>query len=128
MKQILAKCLIMLAFDLSVSAASQAPLPWIRISEDRTHFVRGESAERFVAWGVNYDHDDAGRLLEDYWESEWGRVEEDFAEMKALGANVVRIHLQVGRFMAGADRPDAGALARLGRLVKLAEDVGLYLD
>jgi len=22
-------------------------------------------------WGFNYDRDDAGRLLEDYWEKEW---------------------------------------------------------
>ena len=35
-------------------------------------------------WGVNYDHDDAGRLLEDYWADEWPTVVEDFREIKAL--------------------------------------------
>jgi hypothetical protein len=79
-------------------------------------------------WGFNYDRDDAGRLLEDYWADEWGTVADDFREMRALGANVVRIHLQVGRFMTGPDQPNAANLQRLGRLVQLAEQTGLYLD
>src|SRR5882724_11602053 len=67
-------------------------LGWIRPSPDQTHFVRASTGERFVMWGFNYDHDDAGRLLEDYWADEWDTVAEDFREMKALGGNVVRIH------------------------------------
>ena len=108
---------------------SAAGMGWVRVSEDKVGFVCGEGGgERFVVWGINYDHDDPGRLLEDYWVSEWPRVEEDFAEIKALGANVVRIHLQVGRFMKAAGEPNAEALAQLRRLVQLAERAGLYLD
>ena len=82
-----------------------------------------------MIWGFNYDHDDSGRLLEDYWRDEWATVADDFREMKALGANVVRVHLQLGRFMKAADRPDEENLARrLSRLVRLAEETGLYLD
>ena len=100
----------------------------IRVSDDKTHFVRGAAGERIEMWGFNYDRDDAGRLLEDYWATEWETVVEDFREMKALGANVVRVHLQLGRFMKGADEPDAENLDRLSRLVRLAEETGLYLD
>ncbi len=109
---------------------AQAPpgLGRVRPSRDGAHFVREGGEGRFVAWGFNYDHDDAGRLLEDYWEREWGTVAEDFREMKALGANVVRIHLQLGRFMKDAERPDEGNLGRLAALVRLAEATGLYLD
>jgi hypothetical protein len=77
---------------------------------------------------VNYDHDETGRLLEDYWETEWPKVEEDFAEIKALGANVVRIHLQTGKFMDAADKPRQASLDRLGKLLELAEKNELYLD
>jgi hypothetical protein len=77
---------------------------------------------------VNYDHDDPGRLLEDYWETEWKTVVEDFQEIKALGANVVRVHLQLPKFMDAADRPNEKNLARLAGLLKLAEETGLYLD
>ena len=86
------------------------------------------SGRRFTPWGFNYDHDEKGRLIEDYWETEWPRIEQDFREMKALGANVVRVHLQLGKFMMGADRPDERSLVRLGRLLDLAERLGLYLD
>jgi hypothetical protein len=115
---------------LAVLAAPAPPekLARIRPSPDGTHFVREGTDQTFVVWGVNYDRDDAGRLLEDYWETEWETVAGDFREIKALGANVVRVHLQVGRFMKEADTPDDANLARLARLVKLAEETGLYLD
>ena len=86
------------------------------------------TGEPFVPWGFNYDHDSAGRLLEDYWEREWGAVEEDFREMRELGANVVRIHLQFGRFMRDPETPRPAALSRLRRLLELAERERLYLD
>lgn len=110
----------------SVDRGSRA-LGWIRPSADRTHFVGAESDARFVVWGVNYDHDASGRLIEDYWRDEWRSVVEDFGEIRDLGANVVRIHLQLGRFMTDARRADPGQLERLARLVDLAETTGLYL-
>ena len=48
--------------------------------------------------------------------------------MKKLGANVVRIHLQVGKFMDAADKPNEKAMDRLTKLVSLAEKERLYLD
>lgn len=101
---------------------------WIAVSDDQTGFVSRPSGRPFVPWGMNYDHDESGRLLEDYWETEWSKVREDFGEMKALGANVTRIHLQLGRFMRGPNEPDPVALARLDRLVSLAEETGIYVD
>ena len=108
--------------------ATDAKLGLIHLSEDGTQFVCAESGSRFIAWGFNYDHDDSGRLLEDYWQKEWSTVVEDFNEMKDLGANLVRVHLQLAKFMEAADRPNEEALKQLGRLVELAETTGLYLD
>lgn len=120
----------LLASGQSIAAdEGKAPaLPRIKVSDDKAHFVREGSGEPFVLWGVNYDRDDSGRLLEDYWEKEWETVAEDFREIKALNANVVRIHLQLARFMKDAETPDEANLARLGKLAKLAEEAGLYLD
>ena len=100
----------------------------VRPSNDGTHFIRGGARERFTVWGFNYDRDDAGRLLEDYWENEWSAVVQDFHEMKELGANTVRIHLQLARFMKSREDPDAANLARLKKLLTLAGKTGLYLD
>jgi hypothetical protein len=100
---------------------------WISVNHQSHGFI-SSSGKRFVPWGFNYDRDHKMRLLEDYWDTEWQTVTEDFREMKALGANVVRIHLQFARFMDGAGRPNSRALQRLGRLLRLAENTGLYLD
>jgi hypothetical protein len=103
-------------------------MQFVRVADGRDSFVLAGSGKPFVPWGFNYDHDEAGRLIEDYWDKEWPKVEEDFAEMRSLGANVVRIHIQLGKFMEAADKPNEQSLARLGKLLQLAEKEGLYID
>lgn len=110
------------------AAAPAQELEWIRVSPDRTHFIGATTGQDFTIWGVNYDHDEQGRLIEDYWDREWAKVTEDFAEIKALGVNVVRVHLQLAKFMKTAEQPQAANLARLSELLRLAERTGLYLD
>jgi hypothetical protein len=103
-------------------------LPRVRVSGDTRGFALDPSGLAFVPRDFNYDRDFRSRLLEDYWETEWPTVEAHFAQMKKLGANVVRVHLQLGKFMVGPDEPDEKALGRLDNLVGLAERLGLYLD
>jgi len=98
------------------------------VSEDGRGFLQEDFNRPFVPWGFNYDHDRDGALLEDYWDTRWAEIAGDFQEMKELGANVVRVHLQFGRFMDGPERPNRHSLVQLGRLVELAEETGLYLD
>ena len=112
----------------SVTPARAADLPSVRVSADQRGFELAPGGQRFTPWGFNYDHDETGRLIEDYWLTEWPKVEEDFREMKSLGANVVRIHLQFGKFVPKQNAPDEISLKQLERLVKLAEQVGIYLD
>ena len=103
-------------------------MPWVAVGKDKKTFVLDPSGKKFIPWGFNYDHDEQGRLLEDYWDSEWARVEQNFREMKGLGANVVRIHLQLGKFLEAPDKPNEKALGRLAKLLALAEKERLYLD
>jgi len=125
-----------LALAALLLPACAAPAPpqtgrgdmWIIPGKDGTGFVHARSGKRFIAWGFNYDHDDAGRLLEDYWQGEWPVVVEDFEEMKELGANTVRIHLQFAKFVKAPGVLNEASLERLARLVKLAEEIGLHLD
>lgn len=120
--------LALCAIPLGSAGEEGTGLERIILSPDGERFVRAASGEPFVPWGVNYDHDAEGRLLEDYWETEWNTVVGDFREIRNLGANVVRVHLQLGRFMDGPERPNAAALTRLARLVELAEKERLYLN
>lgn len=119
---------VAVACVLSFNRSIAQELEWIRVSKDGSHFVRFASGQIFRPMGFNYDHDEQGRLLEDYWHTEWPKVEADFAEMKALGANVVRIHIQFGRFMESPDSARKSELEQLAKLVQLAESTGLYLD
>jgi len=109
---------------MSCSAAQE----FIRVGKDKKSFVFAKSGEEFTPWGFNYDHDRNNRLLEYYWKTEWDSVVGDLQEMKALGANTVRIHLQVSRFMISHTQVNEESLEQLTRLVALAEKTGLYLD
>ncbi|HEY2251502.1 MAG TPA: cellulase family glycosylhydrolase, partial [Planctomycetaceae bacterium] len=124
-------CVTILAAEKPLHAAD---MPWVVVSQDKTGFVLEPGGAAFRPCGFNYDHDVSGRLLEDYWDAEWPMVETHFAQMKKLGANVVRIHLQFGKFIEGPNPPDGAArpnrksLERLAALVALAEKQRLYLD
>jgi hypothetical protein len=104
-------------------------MPRVRVSDDGKTFVLAGSDKRFVPWGFNY-LGQYERLAEDDWDTPagWKRIETDFLEMKKLGANVARWHLQFETFMAAPDRPRAESLARLKKLLELARESGLYLD
>lgn len=113
---------------LIASTASSAEMERVKISADGQAFVLSPSEAPFTPWGFNYDRDSSSKLLEDYWHDEWPRVVEDFGEMKQLGANVVRVHLQFARFMDSPDEPNEKNLAQLEKLLQLAEKTGVYLD
>ncbi|MFO1077233.1 MAG: cellulase family glycosylhydrolase [Planctomycetota bacterium] len=108
---------------------SPTPSPLLErivVAADSCGFVTARSRRPFRPWGMNYGNH--GRLLEDYWIDEWPAVEGDLRELRALGANVVRVHLQVGRFLRGPETPDSTALERLARFVHAAAAVGLRVD
>ncbi len=117
---------LVVAAALACPAGSARAMEPVRLSEDGKRLEVGGA--EFRPWGFNYDRDYRARLIEEYWDAEWGTVVDDFREMKALGANVVRVHLQVAAMMDGPDKGNERNLKKLADLVKLAEDVGLYLD
>jgi Cellulase (glycosyl hydrolase family 5) len=120
--------LLSLASSQAQAEGSAPAMERIRVGPKHREFVGSVSGAVFHPWGFNYDHDRTGRLLEDYWLAEWDTVVADFAEMKALGANTVRIHLQVGKFMKSEQQTDVQSLQQLSRLIALAETNRLYLD
>ena len=48
-------------------------LPWVVVAKDHNGFVLEKQNKSFTPWGFNYDHDQKGRLIEDYWETEWDK-------------------------------------------------------
>jgi hypothetical protein len=118
--------LSLLAAASLLGAAAACALEPIVVAPDGEGFIAAETHTPFQPWGLNYGN--AGRLMEDFWDADWETFAGDFAEMKQLGANVVRVHLQFGKFMSSAEAANPAALAQLTRLLRLAEETGLYLD
>jgi len=118
----------LLCVGVTFSYTQADEMPWVAVAKDKKGFALEPSKRPFVPWGFNYDHDAEGRLIEDYWDKEWDKVEAHFGEMKKLGANVVRIHLQLGKFMVGPAKANEKALDHLAKLLRLAEKERLYLD
>jgi hypothetical protein len=112
--------------EISGAKPAMGQMEQIGLSPDKRGFVCVPSGRPFHPWGNNYGN--TGRLIEDYWTSEWPTVTQDFREMKSMDANVARVHLQFGKFMLSPDKLNPDALDKLGRLLRLAEETGVYLD
>lgn len=117
----------MVAISIARAALAAAP-SWIIADKSGNGFVQTPSGAPFIPWGLNYEGDDHNHLIEDYWDTNWSKVESDFQDIKRLGANLVRVHLQFAKFMAAPGKPNQVNLDRLEKLIGLAEDLGLYLD
>lgn len=99
----------------------------VRVAADGRGFVLAESGTPFTPWGFNY-LGESGKLLEEYWADDRGAIAEDFRGMRDLGANVVRVHLQLPTFMESPERMRPESLDRLRQLLDLARDHGMRLD
>lgn len=104
-------------------------MPRVRLSKDGTHFILAGTEQKFVPWGFNY-LGSFEKLAEDDWDTPegWQRIDTDFGEMRKLGANVVRWHLQFETFVKAPDQVDAAQLVRLKALLEVAQKHHLYLD
>jgi hypothetical protein len=126
------RMVLLLLCLFAVPAAGVAQPSWVAVNRTHDGFVLSPAGTSFVPWGFNYSRDERLRLLEDYWAGDgpdgWAKVARDFREMKRLGANVVRINLQLAQFMDAPGRPNRSSLAHLEKLIGLAEGTQLYLD
>ena len=123
--------LVALSFLLPACAAQEPRPPAmerVQLTGDGKGFQLSPSGRPFTPWGFNYDNNGKTLILEVKTDPDWAAVREDFREMKDLGANVVRLHLQFARFMKGPEEPDERGLTDLDRLLTLAEREGLHLD
>jgi hypothetical protein len=85
----------------------------------------------FHVYGFNYDFNDKHPNL-DYIEeptrAHLRRLRSDFAKARHLGANTIRIYLELHEFMATPTRTRPGALRALRRTLEEAERAGVLVD
>lgn len=105
------------------AADASAQMQTVAVAPDKKGFVIQPSGERFIPWGHNYASVDILERLA----ADPQRVEREFAEMKASGTNVARIHPEMPRILTGPDKVDPKAIEQLAALLKIAEKSGIYL-
>ena len=115
--------LIMLILLPSAGEAWGAELETVKVAADKQGFSLHPSGKPFVAWGHNYASVDIlERLAKDP-----ERVEREFAEMKAAGTTVARVHPELPRILTGPNKADAQGIVKLKQLLKIAEKAGIHL-
>jgi hypothetical protein len=100
-----------------------AGMETVKIAPGAKGFILHPSGARYIPWGHNYASVD----IMDRLANDPARVEREFAEMKAAGTTVARVHPEMPRILAGADKADPGALEKLKRLLGIAEKSGIHL-
>jgi Cellulase (glycosyl hydrolase family 5) len=121
--RLLNNILFLVALVFGTRGAWPAVMETVKIAPDQKGFILSDSGDRFVPWGHNYASVDIVERLANDPE----RVEREFAEMKAAGTTVARVHPEMPRILTGPDQADPQALDQLKRLLKIAEDFGIRL-
>jgi hypothetical protein len=89
------------------------------------------AGQRFRVWGFNYGLRERYPILR-YFDRPTDRrlhsVVADMREAQVLGANTLRVYLEIKAFMRGPNRPKRPALAALEALLDKAEQLHIYLD
>ena len=87
--------------------------------------------ERFQAWGFNYGMGDRYAILDYFDRPTKGRLRQvvaDMREARSLGANTLRVYLEIKAFMKGPTEPEPRTFDALSALLEKAERLRLYLD
>ena len=109
-----------------------APAPWLGLPEiQRQGRDLVTAGERFRVWGFNYGLGERYPILAYFdrpTERRLQRIVADMRQARSLGANTLRVYLEIGAFMKGPHRPNPRALAALAALLDKAEQLHVYLD
>jgi hypothetical protein len=101
-----------------------AAIESVKISADGKGFVLDPSGQRYIPWGHNYGSVDIMQRMA----QEPERVEREFAEMKAAGTTVARVHPEMPALLQGPNRVNPQAVERLRQLLTIAESSGVHLQ
>ncbi len=107
------------------SAWGQGRLPRILVGDSRSFLT--DRGKRFVPMGVNYFRPGTGWAPQVWRQFDPEATREDFARLRELGANCVRVFLTFGSFYQEPGVLSDEGLAKFDRFLALAEESGLYV-
>lgn len=109
-----------------VPEARTAALPKVRVTDDRRGFVDA-TGRAYVPFGVNYFRPGTGWAPQVWKQFDPEATRRDFARLRELGANCVRVFLTFGSFYTEPGRLSPEGLAKFDQFLDLAEAAGLYV-
>ena len=108
------------------SSGTVQPLPKIKVAGDNRTFVT-EAGAPFVPFGVTYYRPGTGWAPQVWKQFDAEATRRDFAQMKELGLNCVRVFLSYGSFYTdpGVLKPEG--LQKFEQFLQIAEQAGIYV-
>lgn len=110
----------------AAEAVKRSSLPRVLVRPDGRGFVM-EKGKPFVPFGLTYFRANTGWAPQVWkkWDAEATR--QDFARMRKLGVNCVRVFLSFGSFYTEPGKLDPEGLAKFDQFLALAEEHGIYV-
>jgi len=103
-----------------------APLPRIRLAADGRS-LESAAGQPFVPFGLTYFRPGTGWAPQVWKQFNADATRLDFARMKALGVNCVRVFLSYGSFLLETNRVSPDGLAKFDQFLEIAERAGIYV-
>lgn len=116
-----------LATIAAFPGAAAATMPRITVHGDRLY----AGTRPWRAWGLNWgigDHEPVVAYFDDPTSANLTVLRTELRTARGMGANSMRIYLQLGQVMATPTRPRQRSLVALERLLALAQSDRIYLD
>lgn len=110
---------------VAVAAGTPSSIPKVRVSLDKTGFETNGAPVILV--GVNYFRPGTGWAPQVWKQFDPETTRKDFARLKDIGGNCVRVFLTYGSFMPEPGVVSEPGLAKLDRFLDLAEEAGIYV-
>jgi hypothetical protein len=110
----------------AADAPGPKPLPRVGLSRDGRAFETAPG-RAFVPFGVNYFRPGTGWAPQLWKRFDAEATRQDFARMKALGLNCVRVFLTFGSFCPEPGVLDTNGLSKFDQFLALAEQAGIYV-
>jgi len=107
------------------TASEPGSLPRIIVADQRGFMT--DRGQPFIPMGVNYFRPGTGWAPQVWKQFDAEATREDFARLKELGANCVRVFLTFGSFYQEPGTLAEEGLAKFDRFLALAEEAGLYV-
>ncbi len=99
-----------------------------KVEVDQEHRTfRLEGGQRFVPFGVTYYRPGTGWAPQVWKKFDAEATRKDFARMKELGVNCVRVFLSFGSFYSEPGQLKPDGLAKFDQFLAIAEEYGIYV-